>query len=269
MTYIIITLLIILLIYIFLSAPSFKNDPRMDSFLSYDYAHRGLFNNKSDAPENSIKAIDLAVKECYGIEFDIRLTKDEKIVVFHDDSLERMCGEDIDIRSLTYEDLYSYKLLQSDQGIPLFIDVLKKVDGKIPLIIELKCENKDVDILASKASKILDKYDGQFMVESFNPLAVKWFRKNRKKFIRGQLSGGRFNNTSRLEGFFLSNLLINFLSRPNFIAYDHEYTDKISLKIQKYLWKSTMVAYTVKTKKDYDEKKDFYDIIIFEGFYPN
>lgn len=269
MTYILITLATILLIYIFLSASSFKNDRRMEDFLSYDYAHRGFFNNQSNAPENSTKAIDLAVKRGYGIEFDIRLTKDDKIVVFHDDSLKRMCGEDINIRNLTYEDLRSKKLLQSNQKIPLFRDILTKVDGKVPLIIELKCKNEDVDILARKAARLLDKYDGSFMVESFNPLAIRWFKKNRKNYIRGQLSGGNFGGESKLQSFFLSNLLVNFLSRPNFIAYDHEYTHKLSLKIQKYLWKSTMVAYTIKTKKDYKEKENFYDIIIFEGFKPN
>lgn len=269
MTYILITLAIILLIYIFLSAPSVRRDPRMDYFLSYDYAHRGLFNNKSDAPENSIRAIDLAVKGDYGIEFDIRLTKDEKIVVFHDDSLERMCEKDINVRDLTYEDLRSYRLLQSDQQIPLFRDILERVDGKIPLIIELKCKDEDVDILTKKTAKLLDKYGGRFMVESFNPLAISWFKKNRKKYIRGQLSGGQFEGTNSLQAFFLSNLLVNFLSRPNFIAYDHKYTNKFSLKIQKYLWKSTMVAYTIKTKKDYKEKGAFFDIIIFEGFKPS
>ena len=64
-------------------------------------AHRGVFNN-IDIPENSIKAFSEAVKLGYAVEFDVQLTLDNVLVVFHDDNLLRMTGYDLDIQNTTY-----------------------------------------------------------------------------------------------------------------------------------------------------------------------
>ena len=65
------------------------------SFAAFDHtmiAHRGLFDNHSEAPENSLAAFRKAVDQGFGIELDVQLTKDGKLVVFHDFDLKRMCG---------------------------------------------------------------------------------------------------------------------------------------------------------------------------------
>ena len=103
-------------------------------------AHRGLFDNENGIPENSIPAFKRAVDQGYGIELDVQLTMDHKLVVFHDESLRRLCRADRLLRDCTYAELQEYSLGISRERIPLFEDVLKVVDGKVPLIVEVKQE---------------------------------------------------------------------------------------------------------------------------------
>ena len=104
-------------------------------------AHRGLFNN-IDIPENSLIAFEEAAKNKYGIELDIQLTKDDKLVVFHDSSLKRMTGIDKNLIDCTYDELLQYKLLDTNEVIPLFKDVLNILEKDTPLIIEIKPEGR-------------------------------------------------------------------------------------------------------------------------------
>ena len=159
---------------------------KLDWLIDRPIAHRGLFN--SNYPENSLSAFENAVKNNYGIELDIQFTKDKKIVVFHDDNLERMTNDKRNVNELLYEELRNLKLLNSNESIPLFEDVLSLVNGKVPLIIEIKnCDN--IIELGQETYKLLKSYKGKFVVESFNPFVLQWFKNNAKEVVRGQLSG--------------------------------------------------------------------------------
>ena len=93
-------------------------------------AHRGVFNNK-DIPENSLKSFREAVKLNYDVEFDIHLTKDNILVVFHDDNLKRMTGSDKNIQDCTYDEIKDLKLLNTNEHIPTLDEVLKVIDNKV------------------------------------------------------------------------------------------------------------------------------------------
>ncbi len=99
-----------------------------------------FFDNESEAPENSIPAFQRAVQQGYGIELDVQLTTDNRLVVFHDETLQRMCGFDKKLTECSYDELKHYRLAKSDEKIPLFDEVLKVIDGKVPLIVEVKSE---------------------------------------------------------------------------------------------------------------------------------
>ena len=121
-----------------------KKREKVTAFIQ-PYAHRGLHNQ--DAPENTLAAFIAAVDAGYGMELDVQLTADGKLVVFHDNTLERLCGVAQDIRDTEWEALKEYRILGSDQGIPLFTDVLKTVDGRTPLLIEVKSHYNPRDIM--------------------------------------------------------------------------------------------------------------------------
>lgn len=153
-------------------------------------AHRGLYNNK-DIPENSIKAFKKAITHNEIIELDIHLTKDNKIVVFHDDKLDRMTKEKGNIKDYTLEELSLLKLLNTDSTIPSLEDVLRLVDGKVPLLIELKDDKNKNYRLERELSKLLDNYNGIFFIQSFKPSSLIYFRIFRNKYIRGLLISKR------------------------------------------------------------------------------
>ena len=198
---------------------------RREIFLSNGpkyYAHRGLYTADQTVPENSLPAFSLAVHRNYGIELDVQLTKDGKIVVFHDDDLLRCTGIRGRTGDYTFDELErGMRLFDTDCRIPLFHDVLGLICGKVPLIIELKACPEWRELCRSVLHE-LNTYEGLYCVESFDPKIVNWYRIHAPEIIRGQLSE-QYRHSFRQFGpvlsFCSSRLLGNFLSRPDFIAY--------------------------------------------------
>lgn len=233
------------------------------------YAHRGLHNNDTDAPENSMAAFQKAVAAGYGIEFDVQLTKDRIPVVFHDETLTRVCGVDGNVRDYTYEELQQFTLCNSNERIPLFEDFLKLIHGQVPLIVEIKI-HENADEVCSRVDAILKDYQGVYCMESFHPLAVRWYKKHRPEVVRGQLSSN-FNKPEKRESlsmFLVHYLLTNFLCQPDFIAYDHKHKYNLSRLICKYLYRSLSVAWTIRSQEELDHCLNDFDLFIFEGFEP-
>ena len=233
-------------------------------------AHRGLYNNK-DVPENSIKAFKKAVKNNYGIELDVQLTTDDKLVVFHDESLLRMTGVDKILNRCSYDEIKDLTLLNTKQHIPLFEDVIKVLDKNTPLIIEVKPEGRYIDTTKATVEMMRD-YDGIYNMESFNPNVVRYLRENEPQIIRGQLAHNYFKQKSDLNPivkFVLTYLLLNFYTKPDYIAYDCLNTDNLSFKIVSNVYKAECVAWTIKSQKQLEDNKNKYKCFIFDSFIPN
>lgn len=234
------------------------------------YAHRGLHDNRTGTPENSMEAFRKAVKEGYGIEMDVQLSKDGVPVVFHDFTLERVCGRPGKVCEYNYEELAQFSLCGSEEKIPKFADVLQMVGGRVPLIIELKIEWLDLTV-CPLADAILRDYQGDYCIESFNPGALLWYRKYRNDVIRGQLSSD-FIKSGEFKGvlyFALQNLLFNWMTKPDFVAYDHRYADSLSRRLCRKLYRNTAVAWTVQSREELEEAKKQFDLFIFDSFIPD
>ena len=100
-------------------------------------AHRGAFDNVS-IPENSIKAFQEAIKLGLAVEYDVQLTKDNVLVVFHDDNLYRMTGIDKKIEDVTFDEINKLTLLDTKEHIPTLKDVLNLINNKVFMDIEIK-----------------------------------------------------------------------------------------------------------------------------------
>ena len=264
-----IILCILLAIYLFVIAPRIIRRPDVTLLLNTHYAHRGLHNNESDAPENSMAAFQKAIDAGYGIELDVQLTRDRIPVVFHDETLDRVCGVNGKVRDFTYEELQAFTLCKSNERIPLFSDVLRQVNGQIPLIVEIKPHERVVDVCAA-ADVLLREYKGVYCVESFHPLAVRWYMKNRPEVIRGQLSSS-FNIPGKRETrdlTLLHYLLTNVICRPDFIAYNHKSKYNISRLACKAIFRPLNVAWTVRSQEEMDMSARDFDLFIFENFIP-
>lgn len=267
MTIIICVFLILAALYLFLIMPRISPRP-MFEFKGWHYAHRGFHDNKTDAPENSAKAMHLAVEKGYGIELDVQLTKDEKVVVFHDATLKRMCGVDAPVNSMTYEELQQFCLLHTEEKIPLFSEALKIIDGKVPLIMEIKMVNSKTRV-CELANKELENYHGVYCMESFHPFAVNWYKKNRPDVARGQLSANfsKEGEKEKFQEWLVHMLLTNVLARPDFVAYSHKSAGNFSRRLTKALG-ATAIAWTIRSQEELDNNRKYFDLFIFEGFVP-
>lgn len=183
-------------------------------------AHRGLWNK--NIPENSMGAFAECVKKGVSIELDVHILKDGELAVFHDDNLKRMTGIDVNIKDLTCKDLRKYKLANSEFGIPLFKEVLEFVNGRVLLDIEIKCDVMSFKI-CRELVKLLDDYDGEFLVKSFNPLYIWWMRVKRPNFRRGVLvSKLKDTKMPRIAKWVLFKMYLNILAKPDFIAFNKD-----------------------------------------------
>ena len=249
--------------------PRVVGKPSMKEFQKWLYAHRGLHDNLTDAPENSMKAFEKAVDAGFGIEMDIQLTKDNVPVVFHDFTLNRICGVDGKVRNFTYEELQQFPLCRSKECIPRLEDVLKMVNGRVPLIVEFKMETANMS-LCLLADRLLRKYKGMYCMESFNPLALLWYQMHRKDVVRGQLSDA-FLKEGEYTGvlyFIMQNLLLNFLGRPDFVAYNCKYPNMLSRKICRRLYGNKAAAWTIKSEEQLRRARKNFDFFIFDSFVP-
>lgn len=256
-------------LYLLAIMPRMLHKPDTEPFKKVLYAHRGLFDNATNAPENSLAAFQKAVDAGYGIELDIQLTKDKIPVVFHDFTLDRVCGVKGKVCDFTYEELLKFPLSGSDQRIPKFSEVLSLVDGRVPLIVEFKIELADMS-LCPIADEMLRNYKGLYCMESFNPLGVFWYRRHHKEIVRGQLSDG-FNREGEYTGalyFILEQLLLNFLTKPDFIAFNHKYANMLSRRLCRNLYHNTAAAWTIRNEEELKAAKENFDIFIFDSFVP-
>ncbi len=261
---------VIILLYMLAIMPKLSRNPGLKQLEGWLYAHRGLHNNKSEAPENSLKAFSLAVEKHYGIELDVQLTKDGIPIVLHDYNLKRACKVDRKVAETTYEELSQYRLFKSQEKIPTFQEVLELVDGKVPLIVELKIP-WGPSATCEAAAKLLNEYRGSYCIESFNPFGLAWYRRHYPKVVRGQLSTDFIKEKmegSKFQFFLLKHLLFNFYTKPDFIAYHHEYRKGVSFTLCRKLYRVRTVAWTIKTEEEFVGNKSYYDLFIFENFQP-
>ncbi len=237
-------------IYVFLIMPRAVDGADTD-LLICDYARRGLWSDI--IPENSLAAFDRAVRAGYGIELNIRLTKDKHIVVFGNETLGRMCGVRGRIGDFTLAQIKNLRLAGTNYRIPTLVEVLHLVDGQVPLLIEIKSDGNNTEI-CTLASKILDDYNDAFGIESFDPFILSWFKNYRPRYARGQIVAELTKKGAKgktLFNFARSNMLLNFYSRPDFIVVHKSSQSKISFKICAGIFRAPSFVWTVRTPKEY------------------
>ncbi len=254
------------ILYLLLLLPRFSRRREVLIFNHRSFAHRGFHSASQLVPENSIPAFKEALKRHLGIELDVHLTRDGKVVVFHDDDLSRMCKTQGTIESMTYEELRHLHLGNTSEHIPLLTEVLSLVGGRVPLLIELKLPGKDT-LLCQKTQEILDSYQGSYMIQSFNTLVLHWYRTNAPSVLRGQLSSNLMKDKEKNVMFlrFLSRfLLLNLLGRPDFISYKYKDRKNPSLFLLQYLYRTPVAVWTLRSVNDYNDAKKVYNMTIFE-----
>ncbi|MDD7756189.1 MAG: glycerophosphodiester phosphodiesterase family protein [Clostridiales bacterium] len=220
-------------------------------------------------PENSMAAFRNAIEKGYTIELDVQFTKDKELIVFHDDDLSRLTNDNRKVKDVNYQELKNLKLENTDEKIPTLKEVVEMVDNQVPLIIEIK-DGEDIIGLSEKTYNIMKNYKGRYAIQSFNPFILEWFKNNASEVIRGQLSGTFREDAESLkfyEKFVLKNLLLNFKSKPNFIAYELDGVNNLSVKLLKGR-NYPIISWTIENEEDMKKAYESTDNIIFDNILP-
>lgn len=262
---------VLVCIYLFMVFPARMTKKQREVFSGRSYAHRGLFDNEENIPENSLAAFERAIQNGYACELDVQFTKDRQLIVFHDNDYKRACGVDKNVWELTLDEIRDFRLFGSGQKIPLFSEVLELVSGRQPLIVEIKAEGITTEWyyeLCADAVKLLRDYKGEFCVECFHPMVVRWFYKNAGDIVRGQLVTSRKSSPSVPANiaFPYIRLLLNFLNRPHFIACNDN-DRNLSLRIVQKLG-ALSIIWTVCTPERAKQLYGMEDAVIFDHCRP-
>jgi len=228
-------------------------------------AHRGLHDDNHQIPENSMAAFALAISKGYPIELDIQIISDGTTVVFHDSDLQRACGLPKKTKDLQIRELESYSLFRTQEKIPTFFEVLELVNGQVPLLIELKTERLYNRLLEKNTLRLLENYQGEFALQSFNSNSVRWLQKNCDHTI-GQLAEASL--ALKPLNYILEYLQLNKNHNPDFIGYDIDLFPNKT--VENFKQKGTpILAWTVRSSQQIAQKGLYFDNIIFERFVPD
>ena len=264
--------LLLVVLTLFAVWPGKRRDALRAPFLGRNCAHRGFFGKDQRPPENSLPAFAAAAKNGYGIELDVQFTADRRLVVFHDDTLDRMTPAKGFVHDMPWAEFSAQPLAGSDEHPPLFADMLRTVaeaNPDTPLIVEIKSRSEYkhtyLEELCRATIAELKTYPGPYCIESFDPRILRWFRKHEPGYLRGQLACPPWDYgeaASKPLAFLMGNCLANFMGRPQFIAY------KIGYKPLTVKAAEAMGAMRVCwTSTSHHDKKDN-EAVIFEHYRP-
>ncbi|HXG82152.1 MAG TPA: glycerophosphodiester phosphodiesterase family protein [Sphingomicrobium sp.] len=237
------------------SSPSSNRDSEPDALDPgpKGFAHRGLHG--PGVPENSMAAFRAALEFGAGIECDVRLSGDGHVMIFHDHDLRRMCASALAVESTRAEVLAGQKLFDSGEHIPWLSELLGLVQGKVPLLLELKCRGGNAARLAEAVARELDDYAGPVGVMSFEARAVKWFARKAPFRRRGLVISQRASAIDRW-----SNILN---ASPHFLAIDVAAIDRPWVAKQRA--KRWIYSWTVRSAADRETAAIHADSPIWEG----
>ena len=235
------------------------------------YAHRGLHAIHAGIPENSLRAFRLAANNGYAAELDVHLSRDGRLVVMHDGSLKRTTGANANISGVTDQVLSQLTLEGTREKVPYLEEVLPLFEGKAPLLIEIKTDNGNHEELTRKVTELLREFPSlDYMIESFDPRVLLWLRKHRPDIIRGQLAENFFRDPdcglNPVMRFLMTNMMGNFLTRPDFVAYKYEDREDLAPGLCRNLWGPQFFWWVVRSQEEADPLIRRGDVIIFEGF---
>jgi glycerophosphoryl diester phosphodiesterase len=226
-------------------------------------AHRGL--HSPGIPENSLAACREAIRHGYTVELDVRRTRDNVLVVFHDENLLRMTGQDRLVEECSSADLHSASLSGTGERIPLLAEFLETAGGTAGLLIEVKPHGKP-GLTEELLARQLDRYAGPFAIASFDPFVLRWFRKNRPAWTRVQITGRLERHAmGRIRRFLVKNHFVLLISRPDALACEVANLGPWT-RLVAGLFRLPLLAWTVRDPATARALEGSVATIIFEGF---
>jgi glycerophosphoryl diester phosphodiesterase len=245
-----------------------------DAFLR-PIAHRGLHNAKRGIVENTAPAFAAAIGKGYGIECDLRPAFGGLPIVFHDETLNRLVDGRGLVAELSAADLKRLRYRGSDTSIQTFAELLDQVDGRVPLLVEIKSEWAAPDqAFLKRIAKLAAAYDGPIALMSFDPDVMAVIKDLAPGVPRGIVSGsyagaGWWNRkVSKQRAAGLRDLLESGPVAPDFYAYQVGALPTPVTEFARHVLGLPLLTWTVRTAKDRTAAAKWADAMIFEGFEP-
>lgn len=241
-------------------------------------AHRGLHDRKKGVIENSSSAACAAIAGGYGIECDVQLSNDGELVVFHDDALERLTEVTGLVSALSARELAAIRLRDSADTIPTFSDFLALIDGRTPLVVELKSAFDGDMRAARRAAELLAGYTGPVVIESFDPDLIACLRKEGDALGVAHIPLGIVGEAaydaqdwaalSSAQRADMTHFLHYPRTRPDFLSWNvADFPSAIPLLLREGL-RLPVTVWTVRSREQAAHARNWADQIVFEGFAP-
>ncbi len=234
-------------------------------------AHRGLHGG--GVVENTLGAARAAVAAGYAIEVDLMLTADGEVVVFHDDTLDRLTDAQGPLAERTLSELKRVGFRGTDERIPTLQELLDTVAGRSPLVLELKSSWDGDERLAARTAEVLAGYAGPVAGMSFDPAVLLQLQQAAPGLPRGIVAERYYDHPEwkGLDGrrkFGLGNLLHFARSKPHFVAYYVRDLPALAPLVARYLLGMKLLTWTVRTEAERRKAQRWANQMIFEGFRP-
>jgi glycerophosphoryl diester phosphodiesterase len=236
-------------------------------------AHRGYHDAAARRIENTLPAAEAAIAHNFAIECDLQRTSDDRVVVFHDDTLDRLTNLTGEIEHKTLAEVRGARFKDSDAVIPTLDELLDLVDGRVPLVVEFKSSFRGDRRLEAAAATSLTSYAGPAAVMSFDPASMMAMRRLTPSLPRGML-GDRFTAAdwpmlSAPQRWTYASFAMAPLVMPSFVSFDvHALPASAPLALRHFL-RVPLLTWTVRTPADRTIAKAWADQITFEGFDPD
>ncbi|MCM8558170.1 glycerophosphodiester phosphodiesterase family protein [Sphingomicrobium sediminis] len=217
------------------------------------FAHRGLHD--SEIPENSLAAARAAMEIGAGIECDVQLSGCGTAMLFHDADGKRLCGEPRSVGDTSAEAMRGWRLLDTDEPVVPLAELLDLIDGRVPLLVEMKRVHGNAERIAAATVRALGDYAGPIGLMSFSSRAMRMVRRLAPDVRRGLVLSGRETPILRWDKM--------RRARPDFLAV------KVSILHQPWVAAARadvpVYSWTARTPEDIGQVAQFSDAPIWEG----
>ena len=236
-------------------------------------AHRGLHDRARGIVENMPSAIDAAVAKNFSIEVDLQLTADGEAMVHHDYELGRLTVGSGELLSKTADELKAVAFKDTTDRMMTLGDLCARVDGRVPLVLEVKSRFGGDRKLVTRMAQVLASYRGPVVAMSFDPDQVLAIRDLIPQIPRGVVAQRRYNDGEwkQLPPAKIHEMLglrHAFRTRPHFVAYWVNELPAPAPWIAHNIFGCALLTWTVRTPEQRARAARYADQMIFEGFVP-
>ena len=225
-------------------------------------AHRGFHDLNDKRWENTLSAFSAAIERGYAIECDVHLSADGVPIVIHDDDLRRLTGTEGFVWQRTAAEMAQLRVGGTDDHPPTLSELLDLVDGRVPLVVEIKGTPGHDAGLVKAVGRLLKRYEGQVAIMSFDHWLIREFETEAPGIPGGLTAYGTANHET--EAHF--SMLAHGIAFTSYAAGDlpNRFVSFVRERLG-----MPVITWTIRDQPAIDLTFRYADQMTFEGFEPD